>query len=224
MTTPYPSSARIRYRTARLGQTPPMSMTDPRTPADEVRRSLAALRQLFSAAACSFAQVEPDGESLRFVAADGAGADEITGVVLPATRGVVGWVAMSGEAIQVSDVTSDRRFARDVAETTNYVPETILAVPVLDATGETIGVVELLDPRPVGRDPGRDLDVAEMFAAQLASLLALLDGPAAHDDAAEGIQQELSEATRSVAEAGPEAARLATTLLRAVAAYRGPGR
>src|SRR5205085_1675675 len=77
----------------------------------ELEAAVTRVRQLYGAAACSFAQVEPDGATLRFVAADGAGADNIVGVTLPVSRGIVGWVAVSGEPMQV-DVTRDQRFAR----------------------------------------------------------------------------------------------------------------
>src|SRR5215467_7511780 len=81
-----------------------------------------ATRSLFGAAACSVALVEADGETLVFVASDGAGADEIVGVRIPVSRGIAGWAAMSGQPIAVRDVQTDARFARDVAESTHYVP------------------------------------------------------------------------------------------------------
>ncbi len=105
-----------------------------------------ATRALFGAAACSIALVDDDGEHLRFVASDGAGADEIVGVTIPVSRGIAGWAAMSGQPIAVRDVQTDARFARDVAESTHYVPTAIYAAPMLDAEGEVLGVASVLDP------------------------------------------------------------------------------
>jgi GAF domain-containing protein len=136
----------------------------------ELQRTVASLRSVFAAAACSCALVEDDGASLRFAAADGAGADLIVGVPLPVTRGIAGWAAMSGEPIAVSDVDRDTRFARDVAESTNYVPRTILAAPI-DSDGEVLGVLEVLDPRTGGSDTGHDLAVLGLVASQLAVVL-----------------------------------------------------
>ena len=147
--------------------------TLPLSLADEVHATLVAVRGLFRAAACSFAQVEPDGANLRFVAADGAGAAAIVGVTLPVSRGVVGWVALSGEPIQISDVATDSRFARDIAEATDYVPSTILAAPVIDTHGELAGVIEVLDPQARGTDSGHDLAVLGLVAAQLATVIRL---------------------------------------------------
>jgi GAF domain-containing protein len=122
------------------------------------------------------------------VAADGAGADRIVGVTLPVTRGIIGWTAMSGEPIAVSDVDRDTRFARDIAESTDYVPRTILAAPVEDR-GEVIGVLEVLDPRTGGSDTGHDLAVVGLVAAQLAILLQW--GFAAPEDRLEELVREL---------------------------------
>lgn len=109
-------------------------------------RCVEATRSLFGAAACSIALVDDDGESLVFVAADGAGAEEIVGVRIPVSRGIAGWAAMSGQPIAVRDVRSDARFARDVAESTRYVPTAIYAAPMLDGDGEVLGVASVLDP------------------------------------------------------------------------------
>jgi signal transduction protein with GAF and PtsI domain len=105
-----------------------------------------ALRQLFDAAACSVALVDENGAELEFVAADGAGAEHIVGQSVSVGRGIAGWAAMSGQPIAVRDVQSDARFARDVAESTAYIPRTILAAPMFDRDGDVLGVVSVLDP------------------------------------------------------------------------------
>jgi signal transduction protein with GAF and PtsI domain len=109
-------------------------------------RCVEATRSLFGAAACSIALVDDDGETLEFVASDGEGAAEIVGVSIPVSRGIAGWAAMSGQPIAVRDVQADPRFARDVAESTHYVPNAIYAAPILDAHGEVLGVASVLDP------------------------------------------------------------------------------
>jgi signal transduction protein with GAF and PtsI domain len=216
----------------------------PRRLDEELSAAVAAVRATFDAAACSFARVEADGAHLRFVAADGAGADRIVGVTMPVNRGIAGWVAMSGEPIQVGDVATDGRFARDVAESTAYVPTTILAAPVVDADGETAGVIEVLDPRAGSREPGRDLAVLGLVATQLASvvrlsalydalgagLLRTLADPegtgqfdealAAVDDPGSGTAlRDLAASFRDLAQAGPTHARLAQRMLADVAEF-----
>ncbi|MDX6325634.1 MAG: hypothetical protein QOK15_1988 [Nocardioidaceae bacterium] len=210
----------------------------------ELEAAVNRVRLVYGAAACSFAQVEPDGATLRFVAADGAGAAAIVGVTLPVSRGIAGWAALSGEAILVADVADDDRFARDVAESTDYVPSTILAAPVVDEHGETAGVIEVLDPAVRQSDSGQDLAVLGLVADQLASVIRLsalydalgtgllrtLADPEQEGSFAEGIAALVGEeggagltavaqAFRDLAERGPEEARLAERVLREVAAY-----
>lgn len=108
--------------------------------------SIAAIRALFGAAAASCALVTDSGDALVFVAADGAGAERIVGVELPLNRGIAGWVAMTDQAISIREVRRDGRFAKDVAEATEYVPDALLAVPIPMPHGETAGVIEVLDP------------------------------------------------------------------------------
>ena len=133
-------------------------------------RSVEAVRRLFAAAACSVALVDDDGETLRFVASDGAGAEAIVGVSIPVSRGIAGWAAMSGQPIAVRDVQSDARFARDVAESTQYVPSSILAAPMMSAEGEVVGVTSVLDPS-VDEASDWTLQVLGTLASHLAMLL-----------------------------------------------------
>jgi len=139
-------------------------------------RSVEAVRRLFAAAACSVALVDDDGETLRFVASDGAGADAIVGVTIPVSRGIAGWAAMSGQPISVRDVQTDARFARDVAESTNYVPSSILAAPMMTTEGEVMGVTSVLDPS-VEEASDWTLQVLGTLASQMAMLLAGGHGP-----------------------------------------------
>jgi hypothetical protein len=211
----------------------------------ELSSAVSGIREVFGAAACSFAQVQPDGDTLRFVAADGAGAEQIVGVVLPVSRGIAGWVAMSGEPIQVADVATDQRFARDVAESTDFVPSTILAAPVEGRNGDMAGVVEVLDPADAGeRDPAHDLAVLGLVASQLGSIVRLSalydaigtgvirsladpEASGAFDDALASIADPdagvaltgLAEVFRELAGAGPAAARMAERVLVEVATY-----
>jgi len=151
----------------------------------------AAARTVTGAAAVSVAVVADEG--LRYVASDGAGADEIVGTVLTSGRGLASFVAASGQSLAIGRVTSDPRFAQDVAERTGYVPTAMLLIPVLDTDGDVGGVLSVLDRAPVaigdadalavaGRfaDVATHLiaDVADDEAAGLAARVARLDGTA----------------------------------------------
>lgn len=131
-------------------------------------------RLAFGAAACSLATLDEDEGELTYRAASGEGADAIVGVRLPVGRGIAGWVAVSGQPLAVSDLRRDARFARDVAESTQYVPTTLLVSPVIGAEGVQ-GVLSVLDrdtARPGARD---DLALADSFTSRAAQLLSTAD-------------------------------------------------
>lgn len=196
----------------------------------DLQAAATATRQLFAAAACSCALVNESGDALVFVAADGAGAAAILGVEIPVSKGVAGWAAMTGQPLAVRDAKSDARFARDVAESTEYVPDRILAVPVMSPDGEVSGVLEVLDPggaeeSGIGdqRGAGADLAVLALVASQVAAVvrsaraLAALEGStAATGELGDVATAELLTAVRAVASTGSEGARLATQVLTAV--------
>lgn len=121
-------------------------------------------RRLFDAAACSIALIDEEEEELIFYVTAGAGADEVLGVRVPMGQGIAGYVATTGQAIAIEDVTADPRFARDVAESTGYVPRSILATP-LDTGEGTIGVLEVLDRSDTATG---DLELLSLFAHQAA--------------------------------------------------------
>jgi GAF domain-containing protein len=163
-------------------------------------------RAIFGAGACSLALLTDDGSELAFTTVSGRGESTVTGLRIPAARGIAGWVVMSGQAVAVTEPQRDPRFARDVAESTGYIPASILAAPVA-TDREILGVMEVLD-RDAGR-PGAedDLELLGLFAAQAALAIeasgvfqhfggALLR--AAADGAAEGT---LADALRAAAQA-----------------------
>ncbi len=180
-------------------------------------RSVEAVRRLFGAAACSVALVDDDGGMLRFVASDGAGAAAIVGVTIPVSRGIAGWAAMSGQPIAVRDVQSDARFARDVAESTQYVPSSILAAPMMSADGEVVGVTSVLDPA-VDETTDWTLDVLGTLASHVAMLL--------RDGAGSGAGSDAGSGAGSPAPTGPSPASLdalGRDVLRAVEAWQSSG-
>lgn len=131
-------------------------------------------RRLFGAAACSLALLSEDEEELVYTTAAGAGAQDVTGLRIPATHGIAGWVVQSGQPVALDSPADDPRFARQVAEDTGHVPREIVAVPVASAD-RTLGVLTLLD-RDRAR-PGADQDMAllQVFADQAAIALESAD-------------------------------------------------
>ena len=122
-------------------------------------------RLVFDAAACSIALFDERDEQLVFRVAAGLGAEATVGIRIPADRGIAGWALMSGQSIAVDDVRQDPRFAADVAESTGYVPNAIMAMP-LESERQTFGVIEVLDRRRGGGEGADDMEVLALFARQ----------------------------------------------------------
>ena len=131
-------------------------------------------RRYFRAAACWMATLDEDTDELVYVAASGAGESQVLGVRLPVSRGIAGWIAQSGPPLSVSDLSRDTRFAfaRDVAESTNYIPTALLAIAV-ETAGRGIGVFSV-SKRGSGCKPagdGGDVAVGEVRQYPAASTL-----------------------------------------------------
>jgi len=113
-----------------------------------------AVQEITGAEAASVAAFDPGDESLTFVAASGATGDLVVGMRMDAGKGIAGWALSSGQSISISDAPSDPRFARDIAEATDYTPSTVFAIP-LETDAGTMGVLEILDA-PEGREHAQD--------------------------------------------------------------------
>jgi GAF domain-containing protein len=151
------------------------------------------------AAACSVSVLDEQAGELRYIAAAGAGADQIVGTRLPLGKGIAGFVASSGQGISVSEARQDPRFAEDIALSTGYVPTALLAVPIRHRD-DTLGVLSLLD---AGRP---DLTLAAGLASlaahtmRRATTTATLGRVVALALAAQADSANLADALRSAAE------------------------
>ena len=122
---------------------------------------------VLQAQAGSLYLVDENAGDLVFEVAMGENAAPLRGQRLPLGQGIAGWVAVSGQALSVSDVQQDPLWADDVARSVGYVPRTMLAMP-LYLRDNVIGVLQLLDKN--GGEPFSAADIAtlSMFAQQAA--------------------------------------------------------
>lgn len=170
---------------------------------------------LFEAEAASLALFDAPRNVLVFRVAAGAQGQGVVGLEIPPDRGLVGYVFSTGQALAISDVARDPRFGRAFAEQTQYVPRSIVAVPLVDDRG-TMGVLEVLDKRSEATFSIRDVELAGVFARQasvairasrverdVAALLGAVLGSLAGDDApADGVEALVESAVADVG--GPD--------------------
>ena len=135
---------------------------------DELLKSIVeAAARIFGAAAASILLINEDEQVLEFKVAVGPAEKSLVGIKYPLDRGIAGYVAMTGQPLATSKVQEDARFDREFAESTGYMPESILATPLLSGD-RIIGVMEVLDKIDASSFDMQDMELAGMFASQAA--------------------------------------------------------
>jgi GAF domain-containing protein len=130
-------------------------------------------RAIFAARASSIFLLDEETDELVFEAVSGEGAADLVGRRFPSSTGVAGWVVAARQPLVLEDVRHDPRFARELAESTGYVPEGLMAVPLLHDE-RALGVLEVLDRPQRSRFTLVEMDVLGLFAGQAAIALDLL--------------------------------------------------
>lgn len=142
-------------------------------------------RSVFAAKACSIMSHDAAGRELIFEAVAGEGAGTLVGQRMPDNTGVAGWALASEEPLAIADVKRDPRFARDVAESTGYVPTNLTVYPLLHGE-QSLGVLSVLD-QSVSQQVGlADMNVLARIASHAATLLALVLAARRAQDAGAG--------------------------------------
>lgn len=135
---------------------------------DELLNSIVlAAARIFGAAAASILLVNEKEQVLEFKVAYGPSERPLIGTKFPLDKGIAGYVVLTGQPIATSNVTQDKRFDQDFAKSTGYVPESILATPLLSGD-RIIGVMEVLDKINADSFGIQDMELLGMFAQQAA--------------------------------------------------------
>ena len=111
--------------------------------------------------------IDDDAQELIFEVALGPKAAEVKKFRVPLGHGIAGLVAVSGQAMAVSDAASDPRQAADIARSVGYTPQSILCVPLFYGDRVT-GVLELLDKEGAPSFGPGDIATLGLFANQAA--------------------------------------------------------
>ena len=146
--------------------------------ADEAHRALLqatveVARAIFGAKAASVFLLDEEAEELVFEAVAGEGEGELIGMRFPASNGIAGWVLTTRQPLIVDDLSADTRWSRTQAESTGYVPKSMMAVPLL-VEERVLGVLNVLDRPEESRVRLSEVDLLGMFANQAAIALDLL--------------------------------------------------
>jgi len=97
-------------------------------------------RDLVSADRCTVWLIDRKNKKIWTKVAHG-----IDRIEIPLSKGIAGYVAESGEHLVINDAYKDDRFDQQVDITTGYHTRNILALPVQNNQGETIGVYQAIN-------------------------------------------------------------------------------
>lgn len=128
---------------------------------------------IFGASASSVLLLDEETDELVFEAVSREEESGLIGRRFPATSGIAGWVVMSREPVVVGDLSTDSAFARDVAESTGYVPGSLMAAPLMHGD-DAIGVIEVMDYTPTLVSTMSSMEVLALFAQQAAVALQIV--------------------------------------------------
>lgn len=130
-------------------------------------------RTIFGGEAASIFLLDGEADELVFEAVSGQGEESLVGSRFPSSTGIAGFALFTRQPIVVDDLASDPRFSQERAETTGYVPSSIVASPLLHGE-RALGVLSVLDraaDRPFGLS---ELELLSRFSTQAAIGLDLL--------------------------------------------------
>jgi adenylate cyclase len=107
-------------------------------------RIVAAATQLLDAERSTLFVYDPAKDELWSKVAEGTEQKQIR---IPAAAGVAGAAFTSGDVLDIPDAYADPRFNREIDRTSGFRTRNLLNVPVIDRTGERLGVVQVLNKR-----------------------------------------------------------------------------
>lgn len=68
-------------------------------------------------------------------------------IIIPWGTGLVGYVAQSGESLNIADCYEDPRFTDAIDQRTGYLTKHMLCAPIFDKQGEIVGVAQVINKR-----------------------------------------------------------------------------
>src|SRR5205807_5720220 len=137
-----------------------------------LRSVVEVARAIFGARAATIFLLDEETDELVFEAIAGEGT-ELVGRRLPSHTGLAGFVLVSRQPLVLEEIQNDPRFASDVAESTGYMPQGLMAVPLL-YDERALGVLEVLDRPQNSSFSLSELELLALFANQAAIALDLL--------------------------------------------------
>ena len=132
-------------------------------------------RNVTDAESCSLVLYDDDPNDMYFKVAmgeEGEGEVErkLKGIRMKRGEGIVGWVAVNMQPLNVTDVYNDPRFYKEVDKLTGFITRSILAVP-MSWRGKSIGAIEAVNKCNEEGFSEHDEKVLTVLASQAALVI-----------------------------------------------------
>ena len=127
--------------------------------------------QVIAAQAGSLFLIDEEAQDLVFEVAIGPKSQAVKQFRVPLGHGIAGMVAVSGQPMAISHAREDQRLAVDIASSIDYVPESVLCVPLF-YNDRVIGALELLDKMGAPSFSPTDMEILALFAKMAAIAIA----------------------------------------------------
>lgn len=132
---------------------------------------------------------------------------------VPAGQGIVGYVATTGETINIPDAYADSRFDRTNDLRSGYRTRSILCMPLYGHAGKTIGAIEALNKHNAGVYNREDEDLLAAFAALAGMCLENAQAYEQLDLERQSLESKVAERTKALAAAKEESDNLLLNIL-----------
>ena len=131
-----------------------------------IDRTVLMASRVMSADRASLFLVDTSSEELWSKVAEGEDSREIR---IPIGEGIAGWVAKQDQLLNIKDAYTDDRFNPEVDKRTGYRTKSILCGPIKNFSGETIGVIQVINKKSEAvvnkKDDGFTLEDEALFRA-----------------------------------------------------------
>lgn len=137
---------------------------------DLMREVMVLVQNETKAEASSLYIVDEERQEIWFEVALGEKGDQLKEIRLKIGDGIAGWVAQTGEMINLKDVNDDPRFKKSISKKIEFKNKAMVAVPV-KSKGKILGVIQVINKKGGGffdkRDEGFIIQTAYQVAIAL---------------------------------------------------------
>ncbi|MBI4668209.1 MAG: HD domain-containing protein [Elusimicrobia bacterium] len=131
----------------------------------------AEIKEILEAERATIFLIDKESRELYGQFALGLAEPHLKALRFPVGQGIAGWVARAGRSLNVPDAYKDSRFNPEFDKVTGFQTHSVLAVPLKDSFGETLGVLAAFNKTKSRVFNDEDEGLLGLLAGQLAATI-----------------------------------------------------